>query len=561
MGRSGELMMVASHAPAAEEAGSDPSLPLGVLRMSTPTHRAPRKRSSSRKGIGVFTAVLALIIGSASAALAADGLQLDGDTAAPSGNVSYGTGANDRACNTRGQVGQDVPGEITINFNGNAANNSDHFNSGEALTVTFYPSDANVSASVTGSTTVPDGWDSSTDSFTIPFATTVGTSAVSSSVGVKIAGADYAVGLTEGSGRPHFNVSIDCGSAPVNHAPTVGFTSPPTSTDEGTATPFSFSVSDPDAGNSWSFAPGYPDCGSGAVSAATTTPSTSTTGTFSCTFPDGVPGAPAETVAVQLVDGAGAASNLATTDVTVNNVTPVVTAGTLDLISVDCRTVVTLGGISFTDPGDDDPWDVTIDWGDNSTDTTFPVSAAGGIDDQTHNYVTPGGPYTVTVSVKDKDGAEGSDTSNNTVTVLQTYSVDFLPPFDDSSPSGLIVNKMKNGRVVPVKATIYDDCAQSYVTDPTTAVSIKTSKTSGTGIGDPVEEYADAGASASNTNLFRWSADATAPGGGFWIYNLDSKALGLIVGSNYRVDIYVGGSPTTGTKATVDDWAVLQPVK
>jgi len=46
------------------------------------------------------------------------------------------------------------------------------------------------------------------------------------------------------------------------------------------------------------------------------------------------------------------------------------------------------------------------------------------------------------------------------------------------------------------------------------------------------------------------------PGGGFWIYNLDSKALGLVVGTRYRVDIYVGPN-----QATRDTWAVLQPVK
>ncbi len=45
-------------------------------------------------------------------------------------------------------------------------------------------------------------------------------------------------------------------------------------------------------------------------------------------------------------------------------------------------------------------------------------------------------------------------------------------------------------------------------------------------------------------------------GGGFWIYNLDSKALGLIVGNLYRVDVYVGS-----VKATRDTWAILQPVK
>jgi hypothetical protein len=71
-----------------------------------------------------------------------------------------------------------------------------------------------------------------------------------------------------------------------------------------------------------------------------------------------------------------------------------------------------------------------------------------------------------------------------------------------------------------------------------------------------VETYADAGASSANTSAFRWTSDATAPGGGFWIYNLDSKALALIVNNFYRVDAYVGSNLATGTT-----WGILQPVK
>jgi hypothetical protein len=108
---------------------------------------------------------------------------------------------------------------------------------------------------------------------------------------------------------------------------------------------------------------------------------------------------------------------------------------------------------------------------------------------------------------------------------------------------------MKNGRVVPVKARIRDECAGSLLTDPSHHVTIKVSKTSGTGVGDPIEEYADAGQSSDGTDEFRPSSD-------FWIYNLDSTALGLVINNMYRVDVYVDGS-----KATVTNWAVLQPVK
>jgi hypothetical protein len=67
-------------------------------------------------------------------------------------------------------------------------------------------------------------------------------------------------------------------------------------------------------------------------------------------------------------------------------------------------------------------------------------------------------------------------------------------------------------------------------------------------------------AANSNTPLFRWTADTTVPGGGFWIYNLDSKTvLGgspMLVGHNYRTDIFVGT-----VQATKNQWAELTPTK
>jgi hypothetical protein len=239
--------------------------------------------------------------------------------------------------------------------------------------------------------------------------------------------------------------------------------------------------------------------------------------------------------------------------VQVKNVPPAVSVS-LDQ-TVDCRKEARLT-FSFSDPGvNDGEWSVEISWGDGNTDS-FSVDTQGEQDPVTHVYTLPG-TYTVTVTVTDKDGGVGE--ANGSITVEQVYAVDFLPPFDDSSPSGLIVNTMKNGRVVPVKATIFDVCRASYVNDPTTEVTIKVSKTNGDGIPDPVEEYADAGQSSAGTNRFRWTTDSSVPGGGFWIYNLDSKALGLVVGTRYRVDIYVG--PNWATLATRDTWAVLQPVK
>lgn len=286
-----------------------------------------------------------------------------------------------------------------------------------------------------------------------------------------------------------------------------------------------------------------PECGPGnSVSDAT---NTNAGGSFKCTFPDGLDPAVESTVSVSATDSDGEEGNTATFGVLVNNVAPIVVAGFE--AAVDCRTNATF----IIDPADvgvnDSPWKVNIDWGDGTTEPEFSRTDLEPFT-VTHVY-TLAGTYDATVSVTDKDGATGSDPTNS-VTINQTYVVDFLPPFDDSTPSGLIVNKMKNGRVVPVKVTLYDECGLASVTDPDTDVTIKLSKTSGAGTGDPVEEYADAGQSSAGTNEFRWSDD------GFWIYNLDSKYLGLVVNNLYRVDVFVGP-----VKGTVDNWAVLQPLK
>ena len=268
----------------------------------------------------------------------------------------------------------------------------------------------------------------------------------------------------------------------------------------------------------------------------------STTNAASCPFADNG----THTVKGRVYDKDGGATTYSAT-VVANNVPPTVVAG-FAATSVNCQTTATL----TIDPDDagvnDSPWKVNITWGDGSSEPEITRTNLSSFT-VTHVYALPGA-YNATVSVTDKDADTGSDLVNG-LTINQTYTVDFLPPFDDSSPSGLIVNKMKNGRVVPVKATIYDDCGTSIVTDPTADVTIKVTKTTGGGgSGDPVEEYADAGQSSAGTDHFRWSTD------GFWIYNLDSKALGLVVDNAYRVDIYVGA-----VKATTSNWAVLQPVK
>jgi hypothetical protein len=366
--------------------------------------------------------------------------------------------------------------------------------------------------------------------------------------------------LSSGTGDP-FSINLTVtggeGTGTGNSAPAVTFTHPPTATTEGSTETFTFAITDADSADTHTFGTGYPSCGAGNTLGTASIDNTAHTGTFQCTFPDGLVPAIDSTVGVKVTDGTDQ-STLTTTDVMVTNVNPSVTAPSFTVTSVNCRIAVNLGAISFSDAGvNDAAWTVDVNWGDGSAHTSFTTSVQGAQANQSHTYNGPG-TYSASVTVTDKDsGVGGPTSSSNSIQVLQVYNTAFLPPFDGSSPSKLIANTMKNGRVVPVKVTIFDVCAQAWV--PSTAsVTIQVTKTSGSASNtpDPVEVFADAGASSGNTSSFRWSADATMASGGFWIYNLDSKALGLIVNNFYRIDIRVGTNLATGST-----WGILQPVK
>ncbi|MFL6025263.1 MAG: PKD domain-containing protein [Marmoricola sp.] len=490
-------------------------------------------------------------------AFADDSIFFDGDFATTPGapNISYGDAG--KACATRGTP---VDGAINVKYNGgNPGDPQHHFLAGEEIHVVF-STPAGVTLTLTDPTPhVPANWDDQQDEFNILFTTTVTPASAGGKVEVTLTGVDsgYDAGAGAGNGKPNFQVQINCtATPPANTAPSVAITSAATTSAEGSKTAaITFAITDPDA-NTWGFATGYPICGTDGTASDKTIDSTTKTGSFKCTFPDG----PAtRTVAVKVNDGT-ADSNEATIGATVTNVAPTVAQPTFGAVSsIDCRNVVTLSGISFSDPGlIDNPWAVDINWGDGSAHTAYNAASQGAQSNQTHNY-TAAGSYTPTITVTDKDGGVGSATSSTTLTVNHVYQTDFLPPFDDSSPSGLIVNSMKNGRTVPVKATIFDICSNGgYVTSPavvTVGVKKVTAPTTPPAT-DAVESYSDAGASSSNTNLFRWNADATSPTGGFWIYNLDSTGLKMITNSFYRIDIYVNGNQATKT-----DWAILQPVK
>jgi subtilisin family serine protease len=203
----------------------------------------------------------------------------------------------------------------------------------------------------------------------------------------------------------------------ANTAPTVAFTAGPTAATESGATEhtYSFSITDPDAGDSWSFVSGYPTCGVGGslVAGSATINSATKTGSFKCIFADGDAN---PIVAVKVKDAANAESNEATRGVTVSNVAPTVafTAGptTVGESGVTQHTY----NYSISDPGNDTIISVITSCGANGTKVT-------GSDTNTNTSgsfqcIFPNGPAssTVTAQATDSDGAP-SNTAERGVTV------------------------------------------------------------------------------------------------------------------------------------------------
>ncbi len=279
----------------------------------------------------------------------------------------------------------------------------------------------------------------------------------------------------------------------------------------------------------------------------------SSSASTTCTFAD--EGTGTFTVAGRITDKDGG-SNTYTTSVTVWNAAPVVAVPTWQSSTINCGQAATLQNISFTDAGIyDDPWQLDIDWGDNSTDFSTSVNTQLAQSSQSHTYTAPG-TYTATVTVTDEDGASGSNSSAaNGLTVNQLYTTTFLAPLDGSTPSKLIANTMRKGRVVPIKVTILDNCTGQWVNDPTANVNISVKiATFTTNSTDAVESFSDAGSSSAQTTAMRFNADSTMASGGFWIYNLDTN--GLTIGTQYEV------RPTVGTAPQVtSNFALLKPTK
>jgi hypothetical protein len=122
---------------------------------------------------------------------------------------------------------------------------------------------------------------------------------------------------------------------------------------------------------------------------------------------------PTQSQTVTITASDGTLTDTTNFSLTVNNVTPVATAPANQTATQGVSKSFTLG--SFTDPGADSPWTVTVNWGDGSANTTFTQTTTGTITAQTHTYSTTGN-KTVSITVKDKDNATSAAVSF-TVTV------------------------------------------------------------------------------------------------------------------------------------------------
>jgi hypothetical protein len=201
-----------------------------------------------------------------------------------------------------------------------------------------------------------------------------------------------------------------------NVAPKVNLTGAD-SVDEGDTETYHFTITDPGTADTFSFVSGYPTCGEHGQVVGTPLIGD---GEFDCYFPDGNN---YTDVAVKVKDDDGGVSvadteHVEVISVFVANVAPDVTGAADDTASEGSAKSFSLG--SFTDPGEDSPWAVEVDWGDGTTPhTTFDETSTGAASSQTiaaktHTY-DDNGNYQVDVTVTDRNGA--SDTASFHVVV------------------------------------------------------------------------------------------------------------------------------------------------
>lgn len=116
---------------------------------------------------------------------------------------------------------------------------------------------------------------------------------------------------------------------------------------------------------------------------------------------------------------------------------------------------------------------------------------------------------TTTVECYAKDASGNQSAVQSFQVTVNYYSSTFLAPINGTP----VTNKVKGGRVIPVKVEVFKNFIEDEGTGPVTLQLYKSNGCSTTSV-DDVEETVASGSANSGTN-FRWEPD-----GGYWIYNL-----------------------------------------
>jgi PKD repeat protein len=128
--------------------------------------------------------------------------------------------------------------------------------------------------------------------------------------------------------------------------------------------------------------------------------------------------------------------------VTIANVAPSVSLSATSPLSILSGDAVSVAG-SFTDPGNDAPWQSVIAWG-NGTSTSTTQAQSGASITGTKSYLATGA-YTVALTVTDNDGASGT----------QSLSVDVArrPVTGTATPGSILMSDLAGD----IKITLYSD--------------------------------------------------------------------------------------------------------
>jgi hypothetical protein len=172
---------------------------------------------------------------------------------------------------------------------------------------------------------------------------------------------------------------------PVDDAPTVALDNASVTVDEGDT-----------ASNSGSY--GDVDGDTVTLSASVGTVTKNADGTWDWSFDTSDGPDDSQTVTITASDG-GPPNATATFSLVVDNVAPDVTAAADQSADEGDSHSFSLG--SFTDPGDDGPWSVDVDWGDGSAHTTFTAASPGALPAKSHTYADGPNDYVVTVTVSE----------------------------------------------------------------------------------------------------------------------------------------------------------------